>query len=1094
MQPHAEHDQRTPPTLQGGAAPQTLRLWLLGGFGVSVGSRRIGKDEWHLRKARSLIKVLALAGGHRLHREQAMELLWPDLDPKAALNNLHYALHIARRTLEPSALDSSSATSRYLRLQDDQLTLCPDSPLWVDVEAFEQAAATARNFLEPQAFRAAMDLYTGELLPQDRYEGWIEERRAHLKELYLTLPLELGEIYEERKEYEPAIEALSRVVAEEQTHEGAHVGLMRLYALLGRRKKALSQYERLREALLKGLGTEPDAATTSLQQEIWAGTFPPADSPIAGFPPEEALSPAQAARRHNLPLARTSFIGRERECLEVKRLLAMTRLLTLTGVGGVGKTRLALEMARDLVGAYPDGVWLVDFAPLSEADLVPQAVSEALSVREQPGRVLLETLKDTLRTKKILLVVDNCEHLVEAVAGLMDALLDCCPDLRILATSRERLDTAGEVAWVVPSLTVPSLTVPDSSNQEAYTPRELEAYESVRLFLERARQRDPTFVLSVRNSRAVSEVCRRLEGIPLAIELAAGRMGVLSAEQLSSRLDDYLKLLSRGSRTTDPRHRSMRATLEWSQELLSGPEGVLFRRLSVFAGGWTLEAAEEVCSGEEIEEGEVLDVLSELVERSLVVTEAGHDEVPRFRMLEPIRQYGRELLEQSGELEALRSRHASYYLKLAEGEDGKEAQHEFRRARPAAWLERMDTEHANLRATLSWSLDEDTEHPDGHAEPEGGRVELGLRLAAALFWFWNTHDYLSEGRGYLQRALSGRRSDPTTASLRARALVGASWLVGFQGDFGAAKTLVEEGLALYREVEDEEGIASALTNLGMVAVLGQREDIPLRTVMEELGELKPHLENRTTLAYLLVLEGLAALSQGDLEHSLALHEESLELFRETQDARGILNCLVHLGGIALAGGDYEGALSLLRESLRLGWESEVTQQIQVSLHGLACVAASQEQPVRAARLWGAVEGMQEDYGVHLMPMALSFTDYEGRLKLARSQLDEEAWSGTWEQGKALALERAVEYALSEEEEEHEPPTLVAVPEQQLPTDEPSESLTTREQEVALLVGRGLTNRQIAQELSISEHTVANHVGKILKKLGLRSRAQILSSS
>jgi ATP/maltotriose-dependent transcriptional regulator MalT len=406
----------------------------------------------------------------------------------------------------------------------------------------------------------------------------------------------------------------------------------------------------------------------------------------------------------------------------------------------------------------------------------------------------------------------------------------------------------------------------------------------------------------------------------------------------------------------------------------------------------------------------------------------------------------------------------------------------------------MEAEHSNLRAALSWLVDEDTDHPDGHAESEGGRVELGLRLAADLFWFWNSHDYLSEGRGYLQRALSGRRSDPTTASLRARALVGASWLVSFQGDFGAAKTLVEEGLTLYRQLGDEEGIASALTNIGMVAVLGQREDIPLRSVMEELGELKPHLENRTTLAYLLMLEGLAALSRGDLEHSVALHEESLELFRQTQDTRGILICLIHLGGIALAGGDYEGALSLLQETLRLSWESDTIVEIQVSLHGLASVVASQEQPVRAARLWGAVEGIQKDYGVHLTPMALSLTSYDSRLAAARSQLDEEAWSGAWEQGKAMPLEQAIEYALSEEEEEHEEaPAFVAMPEQHPPTYERTQRLTTREQEVALLVSRGLTNRRIAQELSISEHTVANHVGKVLKKLGLRSRTQISSS-
>ncbi|HET6660387.1 MAG TPA: BTAD domain-containing putative transcriptional regulator, partial [Rubrobacter sp.] len=466
MQAQAENDQRAPPIPQGGGAPETLRIWLLGGFRMSVGSRSIGEEEWHLRKAGSLLKLLALAPGHHLHREQAMELLWPDLDPKAALNNLNYALHVGRRTLEPSAL-ASSAASRYLHLRGEQLTLCPDSPLWVDAEAFEGAAATARHApLEPAAFRAAIDLYSGELLPQDRYEPWVEERRAELRGLFLSLLSEVGALYDERKEFEAAIEALGRVATQDATHEGAHVGLMRLYALSGRRREALGHYEWLRETLSKEFGTEPEAATTRLQQEIWAGTFPPDDSPPADFLMQEAeapTSPAGVARMHNLPLARTSFIGRERERLEVKRLLAMTSLLTLTGAGGCGKTRLALKVARDLVGAYPDGVWLVDLAPLSEAELVPQAVARALGVREQTGRSLTDTLKDTLRSRKMLLVLDNCEHLMEAVVGLVDALLDSCPGLRILATSRETLNAAGEVNWVVPSLTVPY------SRQEAYT-------------------------------------------------------------------------------------------------------------------------------------------------------------------------------------------------------------------------------------------------------------------------------------------------------------------------------------------------------------------------------------------------------------------------------------------------------------------------------------------------------------------------------------------------------------------------------------------------------------------------------------------------
>jgi len=907
MRMRFKHQQHRGPTSSTGREAsreaEVVRVWLLGGFRVFVGPRVIEEGRWRLRKARSLVTLLALAPNHRLHCEQVMEALWPNLGIHKTSKNLHQILHAARRAFEPSALASTSAaaSSGYLLLRDEQLIMCPDGSLWVDVEAFEEAAAIARHAMEPAAFWAAIGLYAGELLPEDRYEPWVENRRVQLRELYLSLLLELAALLEEREEFEPGIEALGRVVAEEPTHEGAHVGLMRLYALSGRRREALSQYERLREALLREFGTEPDAATTRLQQQIWAGTFPHSDSPPAGNPPGEEDPSSAGGARHNLPLARTSFVGRERENLEVKRLLAMTRLLTLTGTGGCGKTRLAVEVARDLVGAYPDGVWLVELASLSDPTLIAQAVAQAVSVREQPGRALLETLKDTLCTKKTLIVVDNCEHLLEAVVGLVDVLLDSCPNLRILATSRETLNTTGEVNRVVPSLTVPSITV-TYSKQEAYTSQELEAYESVRLFVERARQRDPSFVLSVSNAQAVSQVCRRLEGIPLAIELAAARIGVLSAQQLALRLDDSLKVLTRGERTADPRHRSMQATLEWSHELLSEPEQVLFRRLSVFAGGWTLEAAEEVCSGEGIEKSEVLDLLSELVERSLVVAEAGEEEMVRFRMLEPIRQYGQEHLQENEESEAVQSRHAGYYLKFAEGEEAAEADPRMMGAPPVEWLKRMEVEHANLRAALSWSLDEDAES-DGDTEPDGRREELGLRLAVALFWFWYTHDYSTEGRRYLESARSSDMST-TGARLRARALNGAGGMAVTQGDYGEGKALIEEGLALYR------------------------------------------------------------------------------------------------------------------------------------------------------------------------------------------QLDEEAWSGAWEEGKAMPLEHVVEYTLTEDEE-WEPATLVPVPEQQPPpADEPTDRLTAREQEVALLVGRGLTNRQIALELSISERTVENHISKILKKLGYSSRARI----
>ena len=905
-------------------------------------------------------------------------------------------------------------------------------------------------------------------MPEDRYEPWVEERRAELRGMYLSLLLELGALSEERGEFGEAIEACGRVVAEEPTHEGAHVGLMRLYALSERRREALSQYERLREALNKEFGTEPDAATTSLQQEIWAGTFPSDDSPPAGLPPsEEAPSPAGAAW-HNLPIARTSFVGRERDKLEVKRLLAMTRLPTLTGAGGCGKTRLALEVARDLVGAYPDGVWLVELAPLSDPTLVEQAVAQALGVREQPGRPLLETLKDTLRTTKMLLVVDNCEHLVEAVTRLVDALLTSCPSLRILATSRERLNASGEVNRVVPSLTVPTLTA--LADRGPSVPQQLEAYESVRLFVERARQRDPSFELTPRNGQAVAQICQRLEGIPLAIELAAGRIGMLSAEQLSKRLDDYLKLLSRGERTAEPRQRSMRATLKWSHELLSEPERVLFRRVSVFAGGWTLEAAEEVCSGEGIEESDVLDLLSELVERSLVVAGTGEEEARRFRLLEPIRQYGQERLQESGESEAIRSRHAASFLALA-----KQAGPELSGSQQVMWLKRLDTERDNMRAAVRWLLGK-------------GESQTVARIGWAVWLFWWMHGYFTEGRRWMEEALA--KSDAMPASARAKALFVAGTMADGQADRCAAEPLLEESLGLFKELGNRLGSALALGGIGLVAV-GQWQHERGIAFFQEALDLFLELGQEWNASVMLSFLAVAWFRQGDLIRAKRLADQGLELAREIGDPAEATSIACFAGAaVAQAEGDHERAKGLFGEGLKLSAESGEESNVAYCLQGLAASAASEGRQVRAARLWGAAEALLEKIEATAYIYAPDRSVYQDQVSAARAQLDEEAWEAAWAKGRAMPPEQAIEYALSDEEDP-ELPALVAVPEQYSPpADESTERLTPREQEVALCVAQGLTNRQIARELTISERTVENHVGKILKKLGFSSRARI----
>jgi DNA-binding SARP family transcriptional activator len=446
---------------------QAVRIRLLRGFSVSVGTRVIRQEEWRLRKAAALIKMLALAPGHRLHREQAMDSLWPELGKKAASNNLRNAVHAARKALDPAA------ASRLLASEGDSLVLCPGGGLWVDVDAFEEAVLVARHSRDPAAHRAATETYAGDLLPEDRYEAWAEARREELRRTYLALLVELSALHEERRERGPAIEALREATAVDPTLEEAHASLMRLYAHSGRPERALSQYERLRDGLARGLGAEPTAATRRLRDEIAAGRLLPAASE---GPSREART--GAGKNHNLPAQKTSFVGREREMVEVKRTLFMTRLLTLTGVGGSGKTRLGLEVARDLAGAYPDGARMAKLAPLSEPSLVPQEVAGALGVQERPGESLADTPTNSLRDKELLLVLDNCEHVVEGAAELVDTLLESCPRLKVLATSREPLYVSGEVNWAVSPLSLP----PESEERSdgTSTTRGLMRYEAIK--------------------------------------------------------------------------------------------------------------------------------------------------------------------------------------------------------------------------------------------------------------------------------------------------------------------------------------------------------------------------------------------------------------------------------------------------------------------------------------------------------------------------------------------------------------------------------------------------------------------------------------
>jgi predicted ATPase len=626
------------------------------------------------------------------------------------------------------------------------------------------------------------------------------------------------------------------------------------------------------------------------------------------FPPLRSLT----AQVHNLPVQLSSFIGREREVADLAKLLAGNRQLTLTGTGGAGKTRLALQVAAELVGDYADGVWLVDLAPLADPALVSQAIASVLGIRGQPGHSLDERLIDSLRSKQLLLVLDNCEHLIQVCADITENLLRACPRIKILATSREQLAVVGEIVW-----RVPSLDLPRGHNVRALDA--IAASAAVRLFVERAQAAEPTFQLTAGNAVSVAEICQRLDGIPLALELAAARIQVLSPAQIAARLSDCLRLLVSGRRAAPSRQQTLKTTIQWSYDLLTPVERRLFGRLSVFAGWFSLEATEAVCSGDGIPLDGVLTLVSRLVDQSLVVAEPGQNVTTRYRLLETIRLYAHERLLSDEVIHAqvIFRRHGEFYLALAEHAEPElgggviEATLGGGGPHQRVWLERLESKHDNLRAALRWSS-------------SGVESEIALRLAVALAPFWRIRGYLTEGRAWLSTTLSHDRNAAVT---RARALYCLGNLATAQADFDAGETHWLESLRLYRELDDKSGVAAALGALGFISRhRGDRVRARLMyeealTIARELGATRPIASELLNIA---AVDG----DNGDLDSASRELEEATMLFRGLGASDGLGVCLLRLAIIDWLKGDYFGvrthgekAVAIFRE---LGDKGRVT--------------------------------------------------------------------------------------------------------------------------------------------------------------------------
>jgi len=738
-----------------------------------------------------------------------------------------------------------------------------------------------------------------------------------------------------------------------------------------------------------------------------------------------ATAAAIDRKRTNLPQVLTSFVGREKEIAEIKRLLPTTRLLTLTGPGGIGKTRLALQCSSEILDAYRDGIWFVDLAPLVDSALVPGSVAQLFGVKESAGQSLLGTLCGYLRGRELLLVLDNCEHLLPACADLAEALVRDTARVSVIATSREALHVATERVFPVSELPLPDPKTDPGTIARA---------DAARLFVDRARQHRSRFDLEETRAQAVAEICVRLDGNPLALELAAARVAVLPVEEIVRMLGQRFRLLTGGSRDDLPRQQTLRAMIDWSYELLDDAEQKLFARLSVFAGGWTIAAAKVVGEGEGIASDDVVYLLIALIEKSLVVADEDGD---RYRMLETVREYARERLHGSGMEDAVRRRHRDHFLALAE-----EAEPKVSGAEQADWLQQLEVEHENLRASLDWSL--------GDAGTGGG-----LKLAGALQRFWQVRGHFSEGRRWVA-ALVTAGQDPRFSADRAKALNGSGCLAYFQGDYSAARELHEGSLALRRALGDRSGVAASLSNLGSVACdqgeyaaarelfdeslairreLGNRIGIAtsvknLGTVAYSLGDYKAaraHFEESLAIrrelgewwgiASSLDSLGSVAFAQGDYADARALSQESLGIRRQLGDRSGIADCLGNLGGVAHALGDHAAAIELYRECLTILAELGDRGATALSLVGIASVIADLGGPLVAARLWGRAERLQEELGSVVSPTERQ--RYDRCIAAARtSSGDLSGFDRAWVEGRNMPLEQAMNLALKHAIEQH----------------------------------------------------------------------------
>lgn len=981
-------------------APRSpLKIFLLGTFRLERGGHTIRLPT---RQAKSLLAFLMLHPEQQ-PREKLASLFWGDSTDAQARNSLRTALKTLRKELGDDLLLADR----------ESVQLNPAIPFWVDAREFQIAdfrlpiegeravsqSKISKRSGDPALFagqdpESKIDLYRGELLA-GFYDEWIPPERERLQGMYVEALLKRAESARAGGEYEKVIELAKKVLEVEGTNEQAHRHLMFCYFSLGEKVAALKRYQECIRALREELDVGPSPETVALYERI----------------KESAPEAKSTARLTNLPIPLTSFVGRQREVAEIERMLtdgdrwktedrkptrespaahpppSVFRLVTCTGAGGSGKTRLAIRAATDLVNEFADGVWWVELAPVADADLVPQAVATALGVREVPNQPVARTLSLWLEPRTILLVLDNCEHLIGACARLAQELLSQCLNLKILATSREPLGLTAEYVWQVPTLSLPDA-------HQLPLPELMARYEGIQLFVERAVAVKSDFQLTAQNAFEVAQVCRRLDGIPLAIELAAARVKVLSPQEIAVRLNDRFDLLTSGNRTALPRQQTLRATLDWSYDLLTEEERMLFRRLSVFSGGFNLEAAERVCGWDGIQAGQVLDLVAHLVDKSLLTVVVGDGET-RYGMLETIREYAGEKLALVGEGESLRNRHLRYFSELAKGAEP------LLLTEQVTWFNRLDSDTSNLRAAIEWSM-------EGPEAGSGEKVELGLSLAGALTWFLESRAR-RETSDLLKRVLSSERAQSETLA-RAKGLSALGHLEWSLANLAEARSALEESLTLARKFEDNISIGWALAFLGAVAGF-QGDYEAARNYLEESLAITPDsgVVAKNTRGVALGFLGDLPMHEGNYDQAQELYDQSIRLLRQVQSNNFLTYPLRRSGYAALHQGQSDRAVDLFKESLALNQKLGHQLGMTACLAALAAAVAARGKKADAIRLFGAVDLSLTTLNSEMF--SPDMFEYERNLADAKLGLDEAACGTAWAKGHEMTLGDAIDHAL-----------------------------------------------------------------------------------